>query len=195
MYNPIVSYRSDANPTLPAMKTSLLSILLCWLFFGLSAHPLYSQINLEDISPEQFFDFWIGEWNLTWEDPDGSTGTGFNTIERVLNDAVIKENFEGQTGAYTGYIGKSYSVYQPASGEWKQTWVDNSGGYLDFTGEFEDDRRLFTRTGTDQNGDPIMQRMVFYDIQEESFTWDWEVSRDNGQSWILNWRIQYERVE
>lgn len=177
------------------MKTSLLHILLSWLFLVLSAHPLFSQSALDEIPPEEYFDFWIGEWTLTWEDPDGSTGTGFNKVERVLNDAVIKENFEGQTGAYAGYIGKSYSVYQRASGEWKQTWVDNSGGYLDFTGEFDGDRRLFTRTGTDQNGDPIKQRMVFYDIREDSFTWDWEVSRDDGQSWTLNWRIQYERAE
>ncbi|WP_340103531.1 hypothetical protein [Rhodohalobacter sp. 8-1] len=177
------------------MKPSLLPILLSSLFLVLSADPVYSQTSLKDIPPEKYFDFWIGEWNLTWEDPDGSTGTGVNKIERILNDAVIKENFEGLTGVYAGFIGKSYSVYQPASGEWKQTWVDNNGGYLDFTGKFVDNRRLFTRTGIDLNGNPIMQRMIFYDIREDSFTWDWEVSRDAGNTWTLNWRIKYERAK
>jgi hypothetical protein len=177
------------------MSKLIKSLLLSFLLTIILITPLFSQSALEDIPPAEYFDFWIGEWNLTWMDPDSSTGTGFNTIERVLNGAVIKENFEGLTGASYGYIGKSYSVYQPASGEWKQTWVDNTGDYLDFTGEFADNKRMFTRFGTDQDGNVILQRMIFYDIHPDSFTWDWVVSRDNGDSWSLNWRIQYQRAD
>lgn len=177
------------------MKQSIFPLVLTILLTAPGVMPLYSQSTIDDISPEQYFDFWLGTWDLTWEDPDGSTGTGVNKIERVLDGAVIKENFEGLTGTYAGFIGKSYSVYQGASGEWKQTWVDNNGGYLDFTGDFDGNRRIFSRSGTDRNGNPIWQRMVFYDIQEDSFLWDWEVSRDDGETWTLNWRIQYQRAE
>ena len=32
------------------------------------------------------------------------------------------------------WAGRSYSMWQPATGQWRQTWVDDSGSYLAFTG-------------------------------------------------------------
>jgi hypothetical protein len=72
--------------------------------------------------------------------------------------------------------------------------VDNEGGYLDFTGVVEGNKRIFKREGVNQEGEKILQRMVFYDITETSFTWDWQISEDNGQTWQLRWRIFYVRV-
>lgn len=177
------------------MRRSALLFFLLALLTLINSNSLYSQSSTVEISPEEYFDFWIGEWNLTWTEPDSSTGTGINKVERILGGAVIKENFEGLTGSSAGYIGKSYSVYKQRTGEWKQTWVDNTGDYLDFTGEFEDDVRIFTRSGTDQEGELVLQRMVFYNIQPDSFTWDWESSRDNGSTWSIDWRIRYERIK
>lgn len=154
-----------------------------------------AQINLDELNPEQYFDFWLGTWELTWEDADGTEGQGINHIERILDGKVIKENFETLSGSNKGFIGKSYSVYNPRTNEWKQTWVDNSSGYLDFTGEFEDDKRIFKRKGVNKQGEEILQRMVFYDITQNSLTWDWEISEDDGESWQLRWRIFYERAE
>src|SRR5690348_14436342 len=78
------------------------------------------------------FDFWIGEWELTW--PAGATGQaghGTNSIHRILNGCVVQENFSG--GDSLSLRGTSLSTYDARSGKWKQTWVDNHGGYLDFS--------------------------------------------------------------
>ncbi len=176
------------------MRHPLFSPLLFFLLIAGISDSLKAQTSLEDLPPEQYFDFWIGEWNLMWADPDSTAGTGFNKIERILDGAVIKESFEGLTGASAGYLGRSYTVYKADTGEWKQTWVDNTGDYLEFTGEFEGNNRMFTRLGTDQDGNDILQRMIFYDIRQDSFTWDWESSSDNGATWDLNWRIRYRRA-
>lgn len=176
------------------MKTIIL-VLPVLLILSVHIQSSFAQANLEDSEPEQYFDFWLGEWDLTWEDADGTEGKGTNHIEWVLDDKVIKENFKAHTGAYKGFIGKSYSVYKSRTGEWKQTWVDNSGGYLDFTGKFTENKRIFKRKGVDPQGEEILQRMVFYDITENSLTWDWEKSEDKGQTWQLQWRIYYERAE
>lgn len=146
------------------------------------------------------FDFWLGKWNATWTNPDGSLGKGINTITRILNGKIIKENFEVKEDPKTkGFIGLSFSAYSPSTKAWKQTWVDNQGSYLDFYGKFEGDKRIFQRefiaaTGKFK-GKKIMQRMVFYNIQHESFDWDWEVSPDEGKTWTLRWRIKYTRVK
>lgn len=180
------------------MKTStlLLLIFICLGSVNISdAQTMQSETSLSDLEPETYFDFWVGTWNLTWKDADGTVAKGKNHIEKVLDDKVIKENFEAHSGAYEGFVGQSYSVYNSNTGEWKQTWVDNQGGYLDFTGKFEGNKRIFIREGVNQEGEPILQRMVFYDITSDSFTWDWEISEDDGETWQLQWKINYERAE
>jgi hypothetical protein len=37
--------------------------------------------------------------------------------------------------------------------------------------------------------------MVFYNIKADSFTWDWETSKDGGENFQLSWRISYQRKE
>lgn len=43
-------------------------------------------------------------------------------------------------------------------------------------------------------GKEITQRMVFYNISENTFDWNWESSTDNGENWKLNWKIKYSRT-
>lgn len=137
------------------------------------------------------FDFWVGEWNLTWDNADGTKGKGYNKIEKTLDGKVIQENFRDTNG----FKGTSISVYNSRNKTWHQAWADNQGGYFDLLGSSEGDRRIFQTQVKESNGRKIIQRMVFYDIETDSFKWDWESSQDNGQSWTLQWRISYSRVK
>ena len=142
-------------------------------------------------------DFWIGEWELRSMIPDTSSETGWkiekarNKIRKILDGCVIEENFDGST-LESGLVGRSYSTYSKTDGKWYQTWVDNSGSYLPFTGTFEDDRTIF-HMERERNGKKFLLQMVFYNIVENSLTWDWESSKDNGKTWNLLWRIEYIR--
>lgn len=129
------------------------------------------------------FDFWLGDWELTW----GENQHGINRIESILNGAAIQEKFEGE-----GLVGISVSVFSQEDHRWHQTWVDNSGSYLDFVGEFENGKMILSRNGIVE-GKRIKQRMVWYDISENAFLWNWERSDDNGTSWKTNWKIVYTR--
>ena len=46
----------------------------------------------------------------------------------------------------------------------------------------------------DRRSRPALQRMVFRDISAQRFTWDWEVSGDDGATWTTQWRIEYTRA-
>jgi hypothetical protein len=35
--------------------------------------------------------------------------------------------------------------------------------------------------------------MIFRDIRNDSLTWDWERSTDDGKTWSRQWRILYTR--
>ena len=152
-----------------------------------------AQTSLAELNPEEYFDFWIGKWELQWQSTDGSVEHGTNNIEKILDGKVIKENFEATSGTMDGYIGKSYSVYNAQTQQWKQTWVDNQGAYLDFVGRFQNNDRIFIRRSEDSSGRSITQRMVFYDISENEFKWRWEKSEDNEKSWQILWKIAYRR--
>lgn len=144
-------------------------------------------------SPESSqFDFWVGEWDASWQDNEGNTQTGKNIITKILGGCALQENFSTSDGSF---IGKSVSVYNANKGIWEQTWVDNAGAYLAFTGGFQDGKMILSRDAETKDGRKISQRMIFYDIKPEAFTWDWEGSTDGGETWNLQWRINYKRAK
>lgn len=160
------------------LRSILLSLLLL-------AAPAMSSAT----QPPDLFDFWVGDWDVSWKAPDGSTGRGRNRIAKVLDGSVIEENFEETPDGKTPPLkGRSLSV-RHKSGIWKQAWADNQGGYFSLTGQVDGDKRIFIT-------DPVqgvVQRMVFHSIRADSLTWDWERSEDGGKSWKLLWRIDYRR--
>lgn len=133
------------------------------------------------------FDFWLGEWELEW----GEDGRGRNVITRALEDCVIVEDFDGTPAI--GLRGRSVSVFDAQSGQWRQTWVDNQGGYLDFSGAFSNSRMVLMRAAM-LDGQQVLQRMVWYDIGDDSLRWNWERSDDGGASWEVLWEIRYTRA-
>ena len=143
-------------------------------------------------APEEAFDFWVGEWDITYTNQKGEEIKAKNTITKVLDGKVIEENFEDPKGS--GLLGKSISVYNPRTKTWHQAWADNQGSYFDFVGEIEGENRIFRTKMVEKDGKQIIQRMRFYDISEDSFVWDWESTTDNGKTWTLAWRLNYSRA-
>lgn len=147
-------------------------------------------------SPEfSQFDFWLGEWDLTWPaeqigGEEGETGSGSNVITKLFNDCGVEESFSTSDGAFQG---RSFSVFAPQEGIWKQTWVDNQGGFLVFEGTFDGDRMELRTHPVEREGKVVVTRMVFRDITDGSLSWDWQGSRDGGKNWDDLWNISYQR--
>jgi len=135
-------------------------------------------------------DFWLGVWDVSWDDANGiPAGQGTNTITRQLGDCVIQEDFDG--GPSTGdLIGRSVSLYHAPLGQWRQTWVDNQGGYFALTGGPDGDAFILNNARVSENAPH--RRMVFEDITETSLTWRWQGSSD-GAAWNDLWVIRYTR--
>jgi len=131
------------------------------------------------------FEFWIGDWALEWEG-----GSGRNRIRSVLDGAVVLEEFSADPPEELQ--GMSVSTVSTERGDWRQTWVDNSGGYLDFHGGMRDGEMVLEREGL-AAGQAVGQRMVWTDIGPDSFTWRWERSDDAGATWRTLWLIRYRR--
>lgn len=133
------------------------------------------------------FDFWLGEWDAVWSD----TGKGHNTVTQELGLCVIEENFS--TDGDSPFIGRSLSMYDSRTDQWRQTWVDNTGAYLDFEGGQVADSMILSREAVDKAGKTSYQRMVWYNIETDAFDWSWQKSTDGGTVWQEQWGIQYTR--
>lgn len=169
------------------MKQIILSALFLLFVFNLKAQDS-TKTQAPPCSDPAFaqFDFWVGDWDLTWQD----SLHGSNTITKVMDDCVIMENFDSSpSGKFRGMSVSTYNINQKI---WQQTWVDNNGAYLDFKGGLEGDKMILSRS-FEKDGNTIMQRMVWYNISDNSFDWNWESSKDKGENWKVLWQIHYER--
>ena len=171
------------------------NIFVCIMVSLLSACAVFAAnapANPCAIEQQKQFDFWVGEWDLTWPgQTNGETGHGKNHITRIMDGCVVQENFSG--GDSLHLRGTSLSTFDAKSGFWKQTWVDNEGGYLDFIGAFHNGQMILQREAKDKAGNRVLQRMVWKNITPNEMDWSWEASRDGGKTWQVNWPIHYKR--
>jgi hypothetical protein len=138
------------------------------------------------------FNFWVGEWDLTWPGQNaGEIGHGTNNINRIMDGCVVQENFVSLDASHLR--GTSVSIFDASSGHWKQTWVDNQASYLDFVGDFKDNQMVLQRETVAKNGTHSLQRMVWKNITPNEFDWSWESSTDDGKTWQVHWPIHYKR--
>jgi hypothetical protein len=131
------------------------------------------------------FDFWVGRWRGTWPG-----GAATNEVQKLYDGRVLVERFAAE--APHAPSGMSVSVLDEAAGCWKQTWVDNTGSYLDFTGGAHGEEMQFTRNAR-VGGKDVLQRMRWAAIEDDTFEWFWQRLEDGGD-WETVWHISYVRA-
>jgi len=130
------------------------------------------------------FDFWIGDWDLDW-----ANGKGTNSIDRILGDCVIRENFAGAGG----FAGGSLSMWRPKEKQWRQIWMDNQGTHLSFAGGWDGEQMVLVSEPPAGAPNGRASRMRWHDIEDDSFVWTYEGSGDDGATWKTIWEINYTR--
>jgi hypothetical protein len=153
------------------------------LLAAFAAAPALSQPAPCTAEAHRQLDYWVGEWDLSW--------TGTNTIAASHNGCVIEERFADASG----FTGHSVSMYDARAGTWRQTWVDNQGSYLTFTGTTRPDGTLEFRQPafTNAQGAEQVNRMIWEDVTDAALTWRWQRSLDGGATWADAWVIAYRR--
>jgi hypothetical protein len=149
-------------------------------------------------SPEhRQLDFWIGDWDLVVRDrkaPDVDAwqeARATQHVEAAYGGCVIAERFAAD-GPGTPWAGASYSAWQPALGTWHQTWVDDQGSYLAFTGGLEAGVMTLYGEPSTKDGKQVQMRMVFLDVTADALRWEWQRSVDGG-AWSPAMIIEYRR--
>ncbi len=133
------------------------------------------------------FDFWIGEWRVTWKTPQGQPAEGRNSIKRILDGCALEENWKGGDGS----AGKSLTFFDPAVKRWHQTWIDNSAQPLFLDGNFEGESLVLK--GKSGEGFTQTFHRITWTPMAGGLRQHWEQSKD-GQAWKTVFDGRYERV-
>jgi tetratricopeptide (TPR) repeat protein len=133
------------------------------------------------------FDFWVGEWDVF-----GQSGVkvGESSIQKILNDNVILENWSGAGG----YSGKSFNHYHIDSGRWIQYWVDQSSGRIYFEGNFDPEQNAMVYfEQVDKDTQKPLRRLTFFNISPDSVRQFSQLSSDHGKTWNVEYDFMYVR--
>jgi hypothetical protein len=135
------------------------------------------------------FDFWLGEWRV--RPRAGGSVAGHSRIEKILSDCVVLEHWSGANG----WSGKSFNLFDRASGRWRQTWVDQSGTITDFVdGQAGPGLMSFRTRPVTRDGVSSETRLTFSALDADHVRQHAQVSTDGGRTWRDQYDFVYERV-
>lgn len=154
----------------------LLHFLFCFSVFTQNA---FAQNN---------FNFWVGDWDI-YSIASGNC-IGENHISKILDNKVIFESWNDVLGVK----GKSFTLYDSISHQWKQTWVDNTGEITELTGILRGDTMIFvSHPKFNRENRLAINRMTIIKKSENELLQTGEVSFDNTRTWQTNYSFKYKR--
>ncbi len=161
----------------------LLSAFLALASSFTSQQASTQQPRCESVSEYRQLDFWVGDWDVTSE----GEKVAASSIQRILGGCVIFENYS-QGAAFEG---KSFTFYDSALKQWRQTWVDNSGTVSEFNGSFKDGSLHLEGVTHRNNGATVMRRMTLSTLPERRVRQFSQRSLDGGKTWLLAYDFVY----
>jgi hypothetical protein len=139
------------------------------------------------------FDFWVGEWDVypRIKDQVKAPMIAHSRIEKLYGGCAIRENWMPLKGPGGG----SLNALDPSTGRWHQTWVDSSGGRVEFDGGPVDGGMVLTGfwRGVNGPGKDGMIRMTYTRINADTVRQHGQISLDHGLTWSDNFDFLYLR--
>jgi hypothetical protein len=144
------------------------------------------------------FRFLVGEWDctLTSRRPDGTVAesrgrwVGYYTLGGYA--------FQDDWYSSLGYRGTTWRSYDPQKHHWINMWLqsntDDAPGFVNgfFYGKREEGEIRLMATGEDDRGS-FIDRILFTDIEANSFTWKMNRSYDGGETWLEDMAVTRAR--
>ncbi len=178
--------------TCPHKKTIMKKIL--FIIFLFTSSELFAQTPCSANPIFRQLDFWVGNWEAYG--PKGKKA-GDSRISIILDSCVVLEEWTS-TAAVKGltYAGKSFNTYNASTGQWQQTWVDNSGitttEFLE--GKFEDKKMLFrTKPFAFSKDTMAIRSLTFFDLGPDKVRQLGRITKDNGATWTTEYDLEYRR--
>jgi hypothetical protein len=170
----------------------MLEILLSLLLAQQPAPPAPIRPAPCSTPEHRALDFWVGEWDLSFDAGGGKTGRATNSItNNEFGACVVTEAFQQPD---IQFFGASLSSYDPIGKRWLQTWVDNGGGHIMLAGGPVENQPWRFELKTLEPRGPARKhyRMIWQDVTRDSLVWRWQQLQEDG-SYVDAWVLNYQR--
>lgn len=152
----------------------------------------FSQLPCSTPAHRQF-DFWLGEWEAF---ATNGSKAGDSKVSLMLDSCTLLEEWTS-TSVQNGlrYAGKSFNTFNATTGNWQQTWVDNTGRTNEYLkGSFTKNKMAFTSDPFPFIKDTMaIRRMTFTNLEDNTLRQHGEISKNNGQSFQTEYDLKYRR--
>jgi hypothetical protein len=136
-------------------------------------------------------DFWVGDWDVR-PTANPAAPPSRNTITLEYNSCIVHEHWQPAGGAGGG---ESFNLYDRSLDEWRQTWVDATGGQHDYHGKREGKNMVYYGELPPPPGQKarVHTRLTFFNISPDSVRQFAETSQDGGKTWAVSYDLMYVR--
>ena len=137
------------------------------------------------------FDYWLGTWDVRPNGTSGGAPYGTNVITKIHNGCVVLESWTAP-----GQTGQSFNIYDRASGKWRQTWVDSTGGLHEYSGGLKDGVMVFEGDIPRPPGrgpGRMHVRLSFFRQPDGTLRQYSEITEDGGRTWSVNYDLVYTK--
>ncbi len=138
------------------------------------------------------FDFWVGSWDVhPWAAP-AATGPklGTNDITVIEGGCALHESWRATNGG----TGRSFNWFDRNLQTWRQLWIDQSGGTLDYSSAVAEEGKMTFRGWTlDRQRRRVEQRLTFTRVHVDTVRQLFETSLDSGRTWSPGFDGRYIR--
>jgi hypothetical protein len=133
------------------------------------------------------FDFWVGDWVVYSQ----AEMVGFNKINKIEGDCILRENWKSVVSSHTG---SSYNFYDKSDKKWKHLWMGSDGVAVVVKGNFRDNKMIMTGDEyRDEKNNRIVNKITWTANPDGTVRQVWEQSSDGGQAFTVLFDALYRR--
>ncbi|MCI0713784.1 MAG: DUF1579 domain-containing protein [Chloroflexi bacterium] len=160
-----------------------------------------AQIKVGEPQPQiKQMSWFIGEWDIQSKMRKHEVGwvedVCYSSVQPMLGGHALQERFWGMLGGEP-IDAMSMRTFNETLDRWEQAWLDTSGHRIAvFYGEWDGEKFIGQSRDTVENPDAERKvREVFFDIEEDRFSWKLEMINKENPEWTPIWTLEYTRKD
>ena len=142
------------------------------------------------------FDYLLGDWEFTAESRMYGKFRGYWSAVRLEKGQILDEYRVAGADGETLYVTTTVRAYNAVTDRWELIGMDAGGGLQDFgTAQRTNSEMHIEQKFGVANGDGVIMRIRYYNIQPERFSWTADRSADGGKTWVKGFQqIEARRI-
>jgi hypothetical protein len=172
--------------------------ILAWMPFSEQTGAKKTEEQLKALydSHQSDFDYLLGDWEFTAENPEYKKFGGRWSAVRLEKGQILDEYRVLGDNGETLYVSTTIRAYNAPADRWELIGMDMGGGLQDFgTAQRAGSEMHIEQKFGVAGGKPVILRIRYYNIQADRFSWSADRSVDDGRTWTKDYmHIEARRI-